>query len=119
MNDLKSAMIFGINHGHADEMLDTLASVMDAYETGGLRELETRLFRLSVDMAALERMYKRNRDYLDTIRQEAEEDERDLWRTYARASKAVGMSMPRRRECDVVDEQYHNYNDIIHAGLSL
>ena len=93
MNDLKSAMIFGINHGHADEMLDTLASVMEAYETGGLRELETRLFRLSVDRAALERLYQRNRDYLDTIRQGAEEEERGLWRVYASASAAVGMSM--------------------------
>ena len=63
------------------------------------------------------RQLRRNNPSLD-FRDADEEANDEEWRMYARASAAVGMSMP-RQDVDVVDEQYHNYNDIIHAGLSL
>ena len=92
-NELKSAMIFGLNHNLADELLETIVSVMDAYETGGLHELEGRLFRLSVDIDSLKRACHKNRMYLQEYRREAEEANADVWRMNRYSSHAVGMEM--------------------------
>lgn len=70
--NLKAALIHALNFGEADIFLETICDIAELYKNGGkLKELDTTLFMLTVDMRTLDRHYQKNQQALTEYRAES------------------------------------------------
>lgn len=61
--ELKAAIIHGLNHNQADRMLDSIIDCIENYESS-VADMRVAIFRLKIDAKRLIRSCEENQDYL-------------------------------------------------------
>lgn len=91
-SELKKALITAINQEKANDFIESLVSVMDNYQYGNLRQLETAMFTLSVDIDTMKREQGKVDRWLDQYTADAAAEATEEWRMNRRTAHAIGMA---------------------------
>jgi hypothetical protein len=91
-SELKKALITAINLEKADDFIESLVSVMDNYQYGNLKQLETAMFTLSVDIDTMKREQGKVDRWLDQYAADAAAEAAAEWRMNRNTAYAIGMA---------------------------